>query len=100
MAVGSLAFMLVNALLVPLVRILLLPLNLLTLGLFAWLANVLAFYALVRLDSNFQIEPFFFPGSTFNGFIIPSAHLTPFQVVIVASLVIGAIIHCAGWLVG
>ena len=42
LAMGALAFMLINFILVPLLKILFLPLNLLTLGLFAWLINVLA----------------------------------------------------------
>lgn len=98
LAVGSLAFMAANILLVPLIRILLLPLNLLTIGLFAWLSNVLALYILVSMVSNFKLLPYYFPGANFGGFIIPPLPMTTFQVAIVASFLIGAIIHFVNWL--
>ncbi|MDO8429631.1 MAG: phage holin family protein, partial [Candidatus Daviesbacteria bacterium] len=85
LALGALAFMLSNILLVPLMKILFLPLNLLTLGIFAWLVNVLALYFLVIKVPSFQVFPYSFPGATFGGFIIMPAELTTFQVAIVAS---------------
>src|SRR3990167_7691598 len=65
--IGALAFMLINLILVPLLKILFLPLNLLTLGLFAWLTNVLALYALTTIVSDFRLSPFYFPGGNFGG---------------------------------
>lgn len=97
--VGSLAFMLANILLVPLIKVLLLPLNLLTLGLFAWLSNVLALYLLVNILPYFKLEQYFFPGLSLSGFIIPSMSLSVFQVAIIASFMIGFIIHFINWLV-
>lgn len=96
--IGAFAFMLVNAILVPLIKILLLPLNLLTLGLFAWASNVLAFYVLVNIVSYFKILPYYFAGFSYDGFSIPAMDLSIFQVVIVASLMVGAIIHLITWL--
>ena len=64
-------FMMVNLLLVPLIKVLLLPLNLLTFGIFAWLANVLALYAMVAIIPTFRILPFTFEGVIRGGFVIP-----------------------------
>ena len=98
LAIGALVFMLINWILVPLLKILFLPLNLLTVGLFAWLINVLALYALTTIVSDFQLLPFIFPGFYSSGFNIPSMELSPFWVAVLASLVIGTITHFLQWL--
>lgn len=90
--------MLINLILVPLLKILLLPLNLLTLGIFAWITNVLALYALTTVISDFQLVPYTFPGFNFNGLIIPEYELSPFLVAVVASFLIGVITHFLQWL--
>lgn len=95
---GAGAFMVINMILVPLLRILLLPLNLLTLGLFAWITNVLALYALTTVVSDFQLIPYTFAGLYYNGLMIPSYDLSPFLVAIVASFFIGVITHFLQWL--
>lgn len=97
--IGALAFMIVNILLVPLLKILLLPLNLLTLGIFSWLSNVLALYFLVNVVPFFKIGTYHFNGLLWEGFSIPSADLSVFQVVIIASFLLGFIINFANWLV-
>jgi len=60
--IGAVVFMLINFIMVPLLKLLFLPLNLLTLGLFAWLINVLALYALTTIVSDFMLKPFHFDG--------------------------------------
>lgn len=95
---GGLAFMLINFLLVPLLRILFLPLNLLTLGLFAWVVNVLALYALTTVVSDFKLVPYAFSGYTYNGITLPPYDLSPFLVAVTASLLIGIITHFLQWL--
>lgn len=95
---GALAFMLINLILVPLLKILLLPLNLLTLGIFAWITNVLALYALTTLVADFQLIPYAFAGFAYNGLTIPAYELSPFLVAIAASFIIGAITHFLQWL--
>ncbi len=95
---GAAAFMVINIILVPFLKILLLPLNLLTLGLFAWITNVLALYALTTVVSDFQLTPYYFPGTEVFGVIIPPLELTTFWVAVVASLLIGLITHTLQWL--
>ncbi len=99
LAIGAVAFMLINWLLVPLLKVLFLPLNLLTVGLFAWLINVLALYALTTLVSDFALVPYRFPGLNLNVISIPSMDLTVFWVAVLASLCIGIITHFLQWLV-
>lgn len=97
--IGALAFMVANLLLVPMLRILLLPLNLLTLGLFSWLSNVLALYFLVNVVPYFRIEGYHFSGIFWEGFSIPSVDFTVFQVVIIASFMLGLIINLINWII-
>ncbi len=96
--ISSAAFMLADFLLIPLLKILFLPLNLLTLGIFTWLTNVLALYVLVNIVPTFRVMPYFFPGANFGLLIIPAMSLSVFQVVVVASFLIGSIIHILNWL--
>lgn len=97
--IGASAFMLASIILVPLLRILLLPLNLLTVGIFAWLSNVIALYILVTMVPYFVLNEYFFTGTQINGFIIPPMILSKFQVAAVASLIIGLITHFVKWLI-
>lgn len=98
LAIGALAFMLINFILVPLLKLLFLPLNLLTVGLFAWLINVLALYALTTIVSDFQLLPYNFPGTHFLGVTLPATELSAFWVAVVASFIIGVITHFLQWL--
>ncbi len=95
---GGLAFMAINFLLVPILKILFLPLNLLTLGLFSWITNVLALYALTTIVSDFQLTSYAFPGYHLSGFIIPAYEFSPFLVAIISSLLIGVITNFLHWL--
>ncbi len=97
--IGALAFTVINYVLVPLLKILLLPLNLLTLGFFAWVTNVLALYALTRVVPQLKLVPYAFPGATFGGFTVPGTELSPLWVAIIASLLIGVISHFLHWLI-
>lgn len=96
--IGALAFMLINFILVPLLKILLLPLNLMTLGIFAWITNVLALYALTTIVPEFKLVPFTFQGASLGGVLIPAYELSPFLVAIVASFLIGIITHTLQWI--
>jgi|SRR3989344_1914517 len=95
---GGFIFALINILLVPLLKILFLPLNLLTLGLFSWLINVMAFYVLTNLVPQFRITSYQFPGLVNQGFIIPPVDLSIFWVAVIGSLMIGFITHFLHWL--
>lgn len=98
LVLGAAAFMLVNIALVPLMKVLLLPLNLLTLGLFTWLSNILALYLLITKIPSFKISAYSLSGMDINGFTVPAMTLNPFHTAIVTSFIIGVLIHLAYWL--
>lgn len=99
LGLASLIFMVINLLITPILRIMFLPLNLLTLGFFSWIVNVLALYLLVNIIPQLKIVPFYFPGANISGFMVPSMELGVLYVAILASLVIGVSSHFMQWLV-
>lgn len=92
------AFTVINIFIRPLLRLFFLPLNILTLGLFSWVVNVLVLYLLVLIISQVNIQAFDFPGFSRQGFIIPAMHLTFLATLIVSSFVISGISGFFNWL--
>lgn len=96
--IAGAVFTLINIILVPLLKILLLPLNLLTLGFFAWVTNVLALYFLTRVVPNLQLTSFYFSGINIAGISIQGMDISSFWTAIIASLLIGMFTHFFHWL--
>lgn len=99
LAIAAAVFMVINILIVPLLKIMFLPLNLLTLGLFSFAVNVLALYILTAAVPQFKIIPYHFPGTSLNGIVIPSMDLSVLYVAILASFMIGFSTHLFQWLI-
>jgi len=76
---------LINQLVKPVIKLLLLPFNLLTFGLLAWLANVLVIYLAVRIVPGLTVSGFTLPGLDYAGFIIPEIHLNLFLSLIITA---------------
>lgn len=72
----------------PILKILFIPINLLTFGLLSWFINVIVIYILTLVVPEVTIRPWTFPGATWSGFVIPSVHATYFLSLIATSLVI------------
>lgn len=85
--VASLVFVIFNFVLTPIIKLLLLPINLLTLGLFRWLTNVLVLYLFDLVYDGISITSFTYPGFTSSIISLPSGHLALFWVLVLASLI-------------
>lgn len=72
LGLAALALAAFNLLVKPIVNLLLLPINLLTLGMFRWVVNVVILYLAMIVVPNFKIVGFNFPGFTFQNFTLPS----------------------------
>lgn len=83
----AIVFMLFNLLVAPIIKLLLLPINLLTLGLFRWLTQVLVLYVFDLLYTGISISSYTFPGYTSPLLALPSAHLALFWVLLLTSLI-------------
>ncbi|TSC54147.1 MAG: putative membrane protein [Microgenomates group bacterium LiPW_31] len=98
LAWAALALMIVNLTVRPLINLLLLPINLITLGAFRWLVNVLALYLVTLVVPQLKISAFLFPGFNYQGFIIPPVYLAIFWVLVIASFLISLITSFFLWL--
>lgn len=84
---GGVALTLLLVLLKPVLNLLALPFNIITLGMFSFISNIIIFYLLTVLVSGISITSFTFPGISYFGFVIPRIYLnTLFAFLIVAFL--------------
>lgn len=95
---ASLALGVVNAIIKPLVKIVALPINFLTLGAFSWLISALMLHLVTLAVPGFTIKAFHFSGYNWQGFIIPAMNLTKFWSTVAASLGVSTLANFFSWL--
>lgn len=88
----------VNLLVRPLAKLVALPLNVLTLGAFSWLINVLMLYLVTRLVPGFEVAPFFFEGFTYRGFTAPALDISLFWALFLASFLVALVTSLISWI--
>jgi len=81
----------------PILRILFIPINILTFGLLSWLVNVIVILLLTIFVPEIRVIPWQFSGGSWAGFAIPAVHFTYFWSLVVTSLVISAITNVLHW---
>lgn len=85
--IASFVFVLFNFFLSPIIKLLLLPINLLTLGLFRWVTGVLVLYLFDLVYDGINIAAFTFPGYTSALISLPKMYLPLFWVLVLCSLI-------------
>lgn len=85
---ASVVFLLVNVIIKPIIKILLLPINLITLGLFHWLINVIVLYIFDFLYTGVTIEAYQFAGFSSNLLSLPPMYFSLFWVLVLSSITI------------
>jgi putative membrane protein len=70
----------------PILKILFIPINIITFGLLSWFINVIVIYLLTILVSQVEIRDWTFAGLKYMGFIIPAYHFNYFLTLILVSL--------------
>lgn len=96
---GAFALTLAELFLKPIINLLLLPFNLVTLGVFRWVSNGLMLYITTLVVPGFSITPFTYPGFSSNLFIIPEMHLGLMGAYILLSLLLSIVASFVFWLV-
>jgi putative membrane protein len=96
---GGAALMLANSLVKPIFSLILLPINLLTFGLFRWVTNVLILYLVVKFVGGINIQPFQFPGADIYGFIVPAINFNLWTAWIAIPFIISLVSGTLIWLV-
>lgn len=76
---------------VPILKILFIPINIVTFGLLSWLINVIVIYLLTVFVPEIQVRPWTFPGAHWAGFAIPAIPLNYFLALVVTSFCISTI---------
>ncbi len=82
----------------PVIKLLSLPFNLLTFGLFSFFINVIILYGVSYFITDFQIHSFHFAGYNISGFMIPAADLSQLFSALVASFIIGFLSTILHWI--
>ena len=90
---AGLIISLLNQLVKPIIKLLLLPINLLTLGLFSWLANVIVLLIAVKIIPDLIITSFTFESVSYSGFLIPNIYLNFFFSLILSSFFLSLIFN-------
>lgn len=98
-ALAALTLTLADFLIKPLIKLLLFPINLLTLGSFRWLVDVIVLKIITMIIPQFQITGFQFTGFIYNGFTIPSMFIIIFWAYVLTSLIISLITTLILWLI-
>lgn len=90
---------LLNKIVKPIIKLLLLPINLITLGLFSWVVNVITLFLLTYFIKGVVISAYNFPGIAYQGFIVPPMHFNLIITYIITSLVLSLTHLVLVWLV-
>ena len=95
---AGVALSLFSLLVKPLINLLLLPLNLITFGLFRWVSSAIALYLVTLVIPGFKIINFSFAGLASKWIDIPAIHLSGILAIVAFSLVISIISSILHWL--
>ncbi|HSX40722.1 MAG TPA: phage holin family protein [Candidatus Saccharimonadales bacterium] len=96
--IGGFALSLLYLIVKPILTIISLPLNIVTLGLFSSLTNIIILYLLTLFIPNVKIGAFVFPGANIAGFIIPRIALGSLLAFVVVSVALSIIVNFIEWL--
>ncbi len=91
---------LLNLLVKPILNLLLMPINLLTLGAFRWIINAIVILLVTIIVIDFKIKGFTFPGLSLAGFIIPKVSFSFLWALILVSFLVEIVNSLINWLLG
>jgi putative membrane protein len=97
--IAALVFGLVNALARPVVKLVLLPLNFLTLGVLSWITGVLMLYITTILVPGFEVQPFDFTGFVFSGITIEPRNVSYLESLVGSALVMSQLNRFIYWII-
>ena|SRR5581483_10579585 len=84
----------------PILSVISLPLNVLTLGIFSWILVTGLFFAMTKLNSNITVVPFSTYPLNLDHFHLPSFHLNAFLSYFVISATIYVLANAIEWIFG
>jgi putative membrane protein len=96
--IAAIVLGLVNLFVRPLINILLLPINLITLGTFHWIVNVFTLFIVTLIVPDFQIIGFEFSGLNIGQLIIPAYSTTGLMALILNTFILSILTSFLYWL--
>lgn len=94
----ALTLMLTTMIIKPVINVLLLPLNLVTFGLFKWVTYAITFYLVTLIVPGFKLMDFGFAGYQTYWFSIPTISLTGILAFLAFSFIISAVSSFVYWI--
>lgn len=95
---ASVIWFLLNKIVKPIIKLLLLPINLITLNLFSWLVGLITLFMLQVFADGVKINSFQFPGLNYGGFTIPSFFINLFLSYLLTSILLNSLHSAIVWL--
>lgn len=86
MAFAGFILSLLMLIVAPILKILFIPINILTFGLLSWFINVIVVYLLTVFVPEIQINEWFFTGASWAGFVVPNVNISYMPALILTSL--------------
>lgn len=96
---AAVVWYLLNKFVKPIIKLLLLPINLITLNLFSWAVGIVTLFLLQSLVGDIKISSYNFPGLFYEGFAVPSFYINTFFSYLIASTVLNATVNSIKWLI-
>jgi len=88
LVVAAIVFTIINTFVKPLIKLLLLPINVITMGTFGWLSSVVCLLLLTIIIPQIGIQSFKFLGMQNSGFVVPAFTFSILYSLIAASLLL------------
>lgn len=79
---------LLNLIIKPLLKILFIPITILTFGLLSWIVNVIVLYLFTYLVPSVSVSAWLFPGFSSFGFTVPAIQFTYIVTLVIISITI------------
>ncbi|MBU1016701.1 MAG: phage holin family protein [Patescibacteria group bacterium] len=92
LVLAGIALTLAGFIVKPIIKIITLPINFITLGIFSWLIDVFILYLVTVFVPKFTISSFAFSGFSYNGFSIPFMSFSLFWAFVLCSFVISILV--------
>lgn len=81
----------------PIINIVMFPLNLLTLNMSSWIAQIIIFYIWTIVVTQIKISNWFFPGMYIGAITLSPVNLVKWQVIIISAIFIIVIMKLLDW---
>lgn len=96
---AAVIWLLLNKIVKPIIKLLFLPINLITLNFFSWAVGLITLFLLPLFVGGIKITQYDFLGISYQGFTVPPFHLNLFLSYIVTSTFLNLIHSMIIWLI-